>query len=404
MKRLLFGLLLPLFAGAQQTGIEFTHAASWQEVLQKAKAEHKLIFVDAYTTWCGPCRYLSSEIFPKDEVGKVYNANFISVKMQLDTTAQDNEWVKQWYPTTGRMMHDMHINVFPTLLFFDADGNPVHRVAGAGDAARIIGYARTALDSAQRYYTLKARYDAGARDEATITALTQRAAEAYDLDLARSLFREYMRYQNGAFTLKTAQLADMLASSVNDPAFALIAGNEARFDSVVGQPGAAKNRITDVLMNELMAIANRTKLGPGYKQATDSLKARFGPVVTDLAERARMYHYRNIGDWSHYAPAAIQYLGAATDTKPVELNDIAWAFFEHVTDRAQLEKALGWSKKSLAENDPNFVDTYANLLHKLGRTKEAIEWEEKAMAKVDESQKAPFRANIEKMKKGEKTW
>lgn len=50
------------------------------------------------------------------------------------------------------------------------------------------------------------------------------------------------------------------------------------------------------------------------------------------------------------------------------------------------------------------IDTYANLLHKLGRTKEAIEWQEKALAKVDADSKAEYQATLDKMKKGEPTW
>ena len=50
------------------------------------------------------------------------------------------------------------------------------------------------------------------------------------------------------------------------------------------------------------------------------------------------------------------------------------------------------------------MDTYSNLLHKVGKTKEAIEWQEKAIAAVDEASKAEYQATLEKMKKGEPTW
>jgi thiol:disulfide interchange protein len=37
-------------------GIQFVHNLSWQEILQKARAENKYVFVDCYATWCGPCK------------------------------------------------------------------------------------------------------------------------------------------------------------------------------------------------------------------------------------------------------------------------------------------------------------------------------------------------------------
>jgi tetratricopeptide (TPR) repeat protein len=68
-----------------------------------------------------------------------------------------------------------------------------------------------------------------------------------------------------------------------------------------------------------------------------------------------------------------------------------------------VEEALEWSKRSFAENqDPNFMDTYANLLYKLGRKDEAIAVQEKAVSLAKD--KKPLEETLNKMKKGEKTW
>ncbi|MBL7708461.1 MAG: thioredoxin family protein, partial [Chitinophagaceae bacterium] len=58
-KTTLLFLLFPLFALAQNnSGIQFQNL-SWSQLLAKAKTENKLIFVDAFTTWCGPCKQMS---------------------------------------------------------------------------------------------------------------------------------------------------------------------------------------------------------------------------------------------------------------------------------------------------------------------------------------------------------
>lgn len=36
-------------------GITFREG-SWKEILAMAKKENKLVFVDNYTSWCGPCK------------------------------------------------------------------------------------------------------------------------------------------------------------------------------------------------------------------------------------------------------------------------------------------------------------------------------------------------------------
>jgi len=114
-------LLLPLFLSAQQ-GMKFEHGLTWNQVQAKAKAENKFIFMDAFTTWCGPCRYMAATIFPMEKVGDFFNKNFINVKVQLDSTANDNEEVKNWYADGHTIMNTYKIRAFPTYLFFDPNG------------------------------------------------------------------------------------------------------------------------------------------------------------------------------------------------------------------------------------------------------------------------------------------
>jgi len=70
-----------------------------------------------------------------------------------------------------------------------------------------------------------------------------------------------------------------------------------------------------------------------------------------------------------------------------------------------VQEALEWSKRSFKDKEnPMFIDTYANLLYKMGRKEEAIQWQEKAIALVSEAEKKDYEATRDKMKRGEKTW
>jgi tetratricopeptide (TPR) repeat protein len=90
---------------------------------------------------------------------------------------------------------------------------------------------------------------------------------------------------------------------------------------------------------------------------------------------------------------------------PNDLNNYAWTLFQNCNDMACVAKALEWSKNSFKDNnEPAFIDTYANLLYKLGKKDEAITWEQKAMDLAPENDKQIFQETIDKMKKGEKTW
>ena len=45
-------------------GIEFFHG-SWEEALAEAKKQEKPIFVDAFTTWCGPVSYTHLDVYKR---------------------------------------------------------------------------------------------------------------------------------------------------------------------------------------------------------------------------------------------------------------------------------------------------------------------------------------------------
>src|ERR1700722_11332866 len=96
-KCLLAILISPLFLVAQEQGISFQHNVPWQTLLQKAKAEKKYVFVDCYASWCGPCKVMDKYIYSNDSVGRLMNDNFISVKIQMDSTGKDEKDIQNWY-------------------------------------------------------------------------------------------------------------------------------------------------------------------------------------------------------------------------------------------------------------------------------------------------------------------
>ena len=56
-----------LNALAQTQGIMFEPTRSWKKIVEKARSENKLIFVDCYADWCGPCKMMSPII---DEIAE----------------------------------------------------------------------------------------------------------------------------------------------------------------------------------------------------------------------------------------------------------------------------------------------------------------------------------------------
>ncbi len=87
MKKILLttiSYLFFLFSFSQEEGMHFAQGMSWQQILAKAKKENKYIFVDCYTTWCGPCKFMAKNIFPLKETGDAVNPHYICVGIQID--------------------------------------------------------------------------------------------------------------------------------------------------------------------------------------------------------------------------------------------------------------------------------------------------------------------------------
>jgi thioredoxin 1 len=108
------------------------HKNSWADIVKKAKAEQKLIFVDAYATWCGPCKLLKRTTFKDKKAAAFYNDNFISVAIDMET-GEGPELANKW-----------GLQVFPTLYVFDADGNMILVSEGYVNARDLILFGKAA--------------------------------------------------------------------------------------------------------------------------------------------------------------------------------------------------------------------------------------------------------------------
>ena len=193
-KNLIWAMLIsPLFLAAQDQGIAFEHNLSWQQVLQKAKTLHKYIFLDCYASWCGPCKLMDKEVYANDTVGKRMNAEFISVKLQMDTTKQDSQEVQSWYATTHAIQRQYSIYAYPSFLFFSPDGQILHKEIGAKDVAKFIELAKTVIDPQQQYYTLLNKYQQGTLGYARMPGLAKTAKKLGEDSIGMKVAGDYIR-------------------------------------------------------------------------------------------------------------------------------------------------------------------------------------------------------------------
>ncbi len=132
-------------------GIAFFRG-TWEQALEKAKAEEKPIFVDAYTTWCGPCKVMAQNVFPDPQVGAFFNSNYISIK--IDMEGEEGLRFQKTYP----------VSAFPTLYFVDFDGSVLKKVIGAQRADGFLSIGKSVLESIDRSKGYEEAYNKGDRN------------------------------------------------------------------------------------------------------------------------------------------------------------------------------------------------------------------------------------------------
>ena len=97
-------------------GIHFT-TGDFQEIVKRAGAEKKGIFVDVYTSWCGPCKMMAKNVFTDEKVGEFYNAHFVCVKLDAEKQSEHGFFKKYkaggypsffWLNENGDLL-DLHV-------------------------------------------------------------------------------------------------------------------------------------------------------------------------------------------------------------------------------------------------------------------------------------------------------
>lgn len=144
----MIAVILPLSSFAQ--GVDFQEL-TMQQALTVASKEKKMVFVDFYTTWCGPCKKMSSEVFTQDQVGEYFNRTFVNLKVDAEK-GEGVELAKRY-----------QVKAYPTFVVLKADGTEIYRTSGARPANEFLDKIQKGIDPKWSPEGLTRRYEKGER-------------------------------------------------------------------------------------------------------------------------------------------------------------------------------------------------------------------------------------------------
>ena len=352
--------LLPLFlAGnlaAQYAGIQFSDQ-SFDELLATAKAEDKLVFVDAYAVWCGPCKMMTAKVFPQERVGRVFNERFVNAKIDME---------KGEGPELARRYSVM---AYPTYLFLNGDGELVHKAMGYIPADQLLAVAEDATGD-NSLGAMNARYDGGDRGTEFIQEYMTTLSQLGEKRRSGEVMDDYLKNHEDWSDARTMSLI------VSSPGH--VGGDRMKYllthaDEAIAAVGS--HRFMETLQrtlltyyinqSQLRTLPPTTEIAPFYTEYAAPLKDR-------LVAHYTMFQADQMRDTPTYLSAAKRYLAAYPSDDHVELNMAAWNFYERAESEEDLRLALSWAQKAvdMEATYPN-LDTLAWLYDKLGMGRKA---------------------------------
>jgi thiol-disulfide isomerase/thioredoxin len=186
-------LFLLFSTGIEAQSIDFIRGKNWNEIVNQAKEEKKLIFIDFFTDWCGPCKLMDENVFPVNEVKTFYNTHFINAKID----AEKGEGVD--------LKSRFEVKVYPTYVFVDPNTEQiVHRSTSRQDVETFIFTGQSALNPDTRSCAMEKRYVAGDRNPLLLKNYAAYLSSCYQSEKLDTLVNQYL-------SVSEAGLKDSLA-------------------------------------------------------------------------------------------------------------------------------------------------------------------------------------------------
>lgn len=364
----------------------------WASILEKSKAEHKMIYLDCYAVWCGPCRWMAKNVFTNDTAADFYNANFINVEMDMEK-GEGVDLAKKF-----------GLKAYPTMLYLNENGDVIHRTCGSSTVAMFVDHGKDALNPEKQLATIAKKFNYGNTDASTAVnylSMLESGCQDYTKELSAYLATQK---ENDLTSSNNWKIIYRFANDYSSKEFMDFEKNKDAYKKLYGNDSVDEklNRV----YSEGLSRALRKKNTADYAK----LKSKLQESGTKNSERiillSDLQLFQQNKDWKSYITASNTYIEKYASDNASDLNNIAWVYYEKIDDKEALKKAVQWAKHATEiENNYGNNDTYAAVLYKSGQKEEAEKAAEKAigLAKIsgeNASETEELLKKIRKMKPG----
>ena len=345
-------MLVSLKAKAEEIPFE---KGTLADAYKQARVMKKMLFVDAYTTWCGPCKWMAKNVFTNDDVIKFYSENFVCVKLDMEK-GEGKQFAEKY---------DVHS--YPTFIFLDLEGQKIHQFCGKMEAADFVLNGKVAINPEKNLIGFQNKYNKGIRD---FNFMREYLNLLYNANMdAKDLVTEMLNSPT-ANQLVNASDFEMLSnfSELGNRAYSFILENQDSYNSIL-PPNKYFEYISQIFTDEARKAASKNE-----PELLANAKNELEKISLEKSKEIK-YHM----DWVYAQVAkkdiierAKGYINNFKLDDSQELNNAAWFVFENCGKPEEIKVAENWAALSVSiKKEYSNTDTYANILFKAGKLLDA---------------------------------
>lgn len=341
MKKIISGLLLfSAVTAFAQEAIKFEELP-FKDLIAKAKKEKKIVFLDAYASWCGPCKMMERNVFTQKSVGDYFNANFVNARFDMEKGEGRDIAVKYG------------VRSYPTYLFLNGDGELVSQNFGYMEGSMFLTMAQDVNSPNNKKGSLKERFAKGEKDPEFLINIMKLNSSS-DFNFAKQASERYFENKKATeeFTKDDVGLLLFFLKSTEDKNYKVFADRKAEIIKFLPE-------------ETYKEFDNQIKLGKIVEQSIDQQNKKINedyfmknaePLVGKhdaevKLNQMKLAYYEQNANFPEYEKAALAYYKNSEAFEPNELLKAAWVFAEHIKTQSSLKKAAEWAEKSVMRGE-----------------------------------------------------
>lgn len=345
-------------------GIDF-YEGDWKDALAEAEKSEKLVFVDAYAEWCGPCKRMAKTTFVDQKVGDFFNANFINLKIDME----------KGHGLTFR--NDYPVSAFPTLMFLNGKGEIVHKTTGAKDVDQIIEFAKKAMGMDDRSGDYEVAYSEGKRDFDLVYKYVQALNKVGKP--SNKIVNEYLRSKPAITDEQMTRFLMVAVTEADSKAFEELIKRKSNAEKITDKENVKKT-IVDACkktVNKAVEFESEFLL----TEAQNKMRSTYKSEAKAFEYESKLMYYKGLGYTDMYLETVQDYCSKVIKKDAEAINEIAVDISKNLNkNKKALNIAEELAKKASKQGkQADHYITYAQILNLNEKNEDALKAAIKAL-------------------------